>query len=288
MAGLALALKYAVPAVLAGGGLVAVVAVPDAVPAPARQVWIDSPMDGSRIDPGAVTVVAHAADGARLTSMTLEVDGARVATQSDLTHYDLLAGVEFTWEATEGQHFLVVTGRGLTSAVVAVDVGVSELGTAGPVDVPKPSPSPSATPSQSASATPSATPTTTRPSEPTPTRTPTKTPTRTPTKPPPSDPTIGVVTVTPSPISGPGCTGDVLVRAKVTNATGGSAVVTGGFNISKNIGGTVSGGYFQAVFRQRDLSGVNISGNFSVEVTVTNATGFDVAAASFSIFCSKD
>lgn len=306
MAGLAVVLKYALPAVLAGGGLVAAVVVPDAAPAPPRQVWIDSPADGGRLVPGPVEVVAHAADGTRMSSMTLEVDGVEVDTRSDLTRFDLLAGVEFAWTATEGQHFLVVSGKGLRSATVAVDVGVDELGTpspsggATPTATPSesptasvspteaatdsPTPTGSATPSTGPSTGPSATPTV----EPTQSETPGEEPTPTPTEPPPpADPTVGAVTVNPAEVYAGLCTSAITVKAPVTAATGGSAVVTGG-PVSRNIGGSVSGGFFTATFNQRDLTGQNVSGTFQVEVTVTNDTGFDVAAGSVTIACAKD
>ena len=188
--------------------------------------------------------------------MTLEVDGAEVDTQSDLTRFDRLAGVEFTWDATAGQHFLVVTGKGLSSAVVAVDVGETVLGTpdpsTGPAPTESPSPSTSPTPTESASPTPTAsanpseTPTSQPTTSPTVTAEPTDSasPTETPTEPPPSDPVLGAVSVSPSPIgpSQPQCTGDVVVRAEAAGATGGSAVVTGAYAVNKNIGGSVAGG----------------------------------------------
>lgn len=289
MPALAAAIKIAVPVVLAAGGVVAAVAVPESAPAASLQLWVDSPSDGARLQPGLVTVVAHAADGSGLTSMGLEVDGVEVDRQTRLARFDLLAGVELTWEATEGRHFLVVTGGGLRSSRVAVDVATTELGTPGRAPGPAASATPTATPTASADPSESSSPTPTpSPTEAaTPRTSEASTPSPKPT-PQPVDPVVGKVSVSPSPVSGNACTGDVVVRAMATGATDGSAVVTGSYGVDTNIGGTVVGGVFTARFRQRDLVGQNVSGDFRVEVTVTNATGFDVGAASFQIFCSKD
>ncbi|WP_372735171.1 Ig-like domain-containing protein [Nocardioides sp.] len=299
MAGLAVALKYAVPALLAGGGLVAVVVAPTQVVASAQQVWIDSPTDGARVEPGAVTVVAHAADGSRLTSMTLEVDGTAVEAVTELTRFDRLVAAEFTWQATTGRHFLVVKGKGLSSAVVAVDVASLELGTPDPSEVALPSATPSPSATESSSPTPSSTPTPSPSSSPSsqvpspsPSHSPTEsvTPSHSPSPPPPKDPVIGAVSISPSPIgpSTTACQGEVVVRAPVVGATDGSAIVSGPGVSSSDIGGSVNDGVFVATFHQGDLTGHNLSGSFRIEVTVTNANGFDVGAASVDIYCSKD
>ncbi|MCX6397136.1 MAG: Ig-like domain-containing protein [Propionibacteriales bacterium] len=283
MIGASLALKIAVPAVLAVGGVAAIVAVPDqqTVAAAPAQLWIDSPASTAFVAPGPVTVVAHAADELALDSMTLKVDGTDVATRDDLATYDRLASVTFTWNATDGEHVLVVTGGGKQSAPVAVKVG-----TATALGTPEPSRGPSARPSPTASATP--TPTATAST----TAAPTKAPT---TKAPPADPQVLSVSVNPSSIGGDSCTQTITVTATVRNATGGSAQIVGDYGVDKFIGGTVKNNVFTATFMQNKLAKPdpgyktkNITGSFRVEVTVTNANGFDVGAATFQVSCAKD
>lgn len=291
MIGAGLALKVAVPVLIATGGAVAIAVVPDPA-ATAARLWIDSPSNGATVAPGEVVVVAHAADDLALDSMTLEVDGKDVATVKNLQTYDRLASAQFDWTATNGEHVLVVTGGGLESERVAVLVGTpSALGTPAVSRAPSVKPSPTTAPTPSVTPSPSVSSSATSTRTPTPRPSPAR-PTRKPTKPaPPPKPQVVSVSVNPGSVSGGTCTGTITVTAKVKDATGGSAQVIGegvGSPVNNNIGGNVSGDTFTATFKQRDLTGNNLSGPFRVEVTVTNSQGFDVGAASMTIACAKD
>lgn len=259
------------------------------------EVWIDGPTVDAVLLVGEITVSAHATADAEIDALVLSVDGEEVDSTTDLQRIGKLVYATLAWDATEGEHVLVVSqdgGDGVRSRERLVYVGTpldpapTEEPTTEPSAKPTDEPSPSETVSESA--TPSATPSPTV--EPKPTAKPEPKPTRTPsTDPEPSPPSLGPVTVTPNQV-GPSlaaCTGDITVRAKVVGATSGSALVyrTG---LSKDIGGSISGGVFTATFRQAELYGSNTSGPFDVAVTVTNKAGSITRDGSFSVFCAKD
>lgn len=256
------------------------------------EVWIDGPLAEAQLVPGEIVVSAHATADDEIDGLVLSVDGEEVATATDLERSGKLVYGTFDWQATEGEHILVVSqdgGGGAESRERLVYVGTPsdpvpvEKPTPKPSEKPSEKPSPSETPSESA--TPSETPSTVEPApEPKPSQKPTEKP-----PPPLTPPTLGAVTVTPNQV-GPNlaaCTGDITVRANVVGATSGSALVyrTG---LDKDIGGTISGGVFTATFRQAELYGSNTSGPFNVAVTVTNKAGSITRDGSFAVYCSKD
>lgn len=251
-------------------------------------VWIDGPRAEASLVPGDILVSAHATAEARIEDLVLEVDGEQVADAEDVERNGKLVYATFTWAADEGEHVLVVTqegGDGARSAERLVYVGnplapVPVKPTPTPSEKPSERPSPPETPSESVATSESATPT----HEPKPVPKPTKKPKPTPQAEPP---TLGAVTVTPNPVNAPDCAGNVVVRANVSGATSGSARIYR-TNLSKDIGGSISGGVFTATFKQADLYGANTSGDFSVSVTVTNKAGSITKDGAFSVYCSKD
>lgn len=288
---LALAAMLVAPILLTGVGTAALLTLPEP-DAPSAQLWIDSPLDQSLLPAGPVAVVGHAADGTDLTELTLEVDGQPLATQSTLSRYDVLAGVQFEWTATDGTHALQLKGGSLTSAVVSVRVGPepslgtpSRLPTTRPPSA-KPTPTPQPSPSPTPSRTPTKAPTTTTTTTTTTTRTPRPTPTQTQTQDP--LPLLGAVSVTPESVyAGTSCRDPIVVRATASGATSGSARVTAS-GLNHPIGGRVTGGVFTATFRQGDLYGADTSGTFEVKVTVANSGGSVSGSASVRVICSKD
>ena len=228
-----------------------------------QSVWIDGPLAGTQVAPGAVVVSAHATAETPIDDLVLEVDGEQVAEAGDVERNGKLVFATFDWDATAGEHTLVVLRDGdhdARSAERLVYVGVpgvpapSASPTPSASATPSASPSASETPTESASPTESVSPTETtatpEPSDPTtrPTRKPPTTPTSkpTPTAEPPTLDRAGM-----SSVSGElkvyqfaGCPYVVTVTALTTNATRVRAIVSGtgaSFNLADQGGGAWSG-----------------------------------------------
>ena len=68
--------KAALPVLmLAGGGVAWASSGGASEPTGAAQAWVDSPMDGERLEPGTVRVRAHASAPGGVTRIELAVDG---------------------------------------------------------------------------------------------------------------------------------------------------------------------------------------------------------------------
>jgi hypothetical protein len=112
---LALLGKVGLVAATAGGSAIATAVMVDAadpvVPPIGAQAWIDAPLDGTHYETGPVEVVAHATDVDGIASVSLAVDGDKVATKT-LSGFDDLVTVELSWTAaSDGEHELTVTGK---------------------------------------------------------------------------------------------------------------------------------------------------------------------------------
>lgn len=120
--------KAALPVLmLAGGGVAWASSGGASEPTGAAQAWVDSPMDGERLEPGTVRVRAHASAPGGVTRIELAVDGRTVADES-AGGDDRLGVVTLDWEATAGVHELQVRGesdQGWSgySSTVTVQVG---------------------------------------------------------------------------------------------------------------------------------------------------------------------
>lgn len=124
-------------------------------------VWIDGPLAEARLEPGPITVSAHATADDEIEALVLSVDGKDVATATDLKRTGKLVYATFEWDAAAGQHVLVVTQEGgaatrsaqrLVYVGTPVDPGPVEP-TPTPSEKPSEKPSPSETPSETPSAT---------------------------------------------------------------------------------------------------------------------------------------
>lgn len=180
-------------------------------------VWIDGPLVGSALEPGEITVSAHATAADRIDHLVLVVDGDEVAESDDLQRSGTLVYATFTWDAAEGEHTLVVEQEGgdVRSSERIVFVGEQATGTPYATPTPTPSASPSASPE--ASETPSEATET-----PSPTPEPTEQPSRTPTTEAPVEdpPVISAASTSPGPLrvcEVPGYT--VTISARVQKAT---------------------------------------------------------------------
>lgn len=277
----ALVLRVGAPVLLAGAGVVAVVTAPsdDASVSSAATMWIDSPLDSAVLDPGPVTVVAHAADGLAVDEMHLEVDGTEVASQTNLDEYDRLAGVTFEWEATEGFHVLVVSGDGESSAPVTVSVGENfgpdaTTTTTVPTDA-STTTAETTTTITDESTTSSTTETTLAPTtaplatNPPPTTAP---PTTAPGTTAPVGPMAGPLTIDPAPVQGADCANTVRVTSMVRNVTRATLRIRGA-DLDVTISASVSGNTATATFRQRELAGRLLNGEFNVFMQVAGPTG---------------
>jgi hypothetical protein len=85
--------------VVAGGVLYVVLGGGGAGPSAAPRSWIDDPLHGSHAAPGAVAVLAHAADPDGIALVELAVNGAVVATQP-VAPAAPFASATMTWTAT--------------------------------------------------------------------------------------------------------------------------------------------------------------------------------------------
>lgn len=295
-----LLLKVGLPLVLTAGGVVAFVTAPSEA-SPEAAVWIDSPVTGVRVDPGAVNVVAHATAASGVSSMTLEVDGEQVVTTDELDRFDTLVTAQFAWDASVGEHALVAIGGGHRSAAVFVVVGEAGEVTTLPASTTTTIASSSTTSISSTSSTTSTSTTvpvtvapTAAPTAP-PTAPPTAKPTVPPTSPPvtaPPAPTVGNVAASPTLITGTAlCQAStvVTVTASVTNATAATVRMTlvpsGGIVYDLTV--SISGGQLTA---RLPASGQGpVTGNYSVSLKVTGPGG--TATASGPIIdsrCTKD
>jgi hypothetical protein len=256
-------LKVGLPVLLAGGGIAAVLTAPESLASstPAA-VWIDSPASGVRLDAGAVIVVAHATAGSRVSSLTLEVDGTEVTSTDQLEQFDALVSAQFTWQATDGEHSLVVTGGGHRSVPVLVFVGAA-------------APTTQATTQATVQAT-------------TTTVAPTTTIAPTTVAPAPKKPTITNVVVLPTTSV---CAGNnlVSVTASVTNATGGSArlvMTTNSANVVP-LATTVSGGTLSGTFVANNFN--LLTAWYTVVITATGPGGSTtITAGTLQSTCTKD
>jgi hypothetical protein len=93
---------------------------------PPSNAWIDTPLGGTIVEPGPVTVLAHATDAGGVTGLRLLVDDEPSADANDLS--GTLAQATFTVEiVAEGEHRLVAVGVGesgeVRSAPVVLVVG---------------------------------------------------------------------------------------------------------------------------------------------------------------------
>lgn len=134
------------------------------------EVWIDGPLVGSVLEPGEVTVTAHATAEDRIDHLVLLVDGTEVADSDALDRSGKLVHATFTWTATEGEHVLVVEQEdgAARSAERVLFVGDDATGTPSrpsATPTPTPTPTPSPTPTPTPSPTPTPTPTPTEPTE---------------------------------------------------------------------------------------------------------------------------
>jgi len=121
---------------------------------PSSAVWIDSPGPDGTVAPGEVTVVAHASAEASITDLKLFVDGEEVASDESLVRFGRLVYADMKWQASEGDHELIVRqGGGSGTASAARNVTVSD---SVPTPDPVPSESPTPTPTEE---TPTPTPT---------------------------------------------------------------------------------------------------------------------------------
>jgi hypothetical protein len=84
-------------------------------------VTITSPANGATVS-GVVTVSAKATDGAAITSMTLSIDGAKVATTN-------LASVSYKWntkKAAKGSHTISATAKDSASNQLTKSISVTK------------------------------------------------------------------------------------------------------------------------------------------------------------------
>lgn len=274
-----LALKFGLPLALTGAGVVAAVTVPHASNATGPRLWIDSPITSAQLQPGSVGVVAHAADGTDVSSLALSVDGHVVSTVANLSRYDRLAGVTFTWKASRGFHQLKVIGGDHESAPVDVMVGATSTT---PSAQPSPTPTPTATPTP----TPTSTATPTRKPSPSQTARPSPTPTRTTA---PTPVTVGEITV-----NAPGPCPRITVTASVPGATAATASFKQIWTDYPDrplgtLRGDIRNGTFTVSFGSNagDEFG-KLSGQFEVTVVATNTTGQASKSTTFTIACGKD
>ena len=123
--------KLALPVVVAGSGITAAVVSTvrsDDPATPSATVWFDAPADLAALAAGPVTVQAHT--NGPVTSLSLTVDGAAVATDDTLDARDGLRYASFEWDAAPGTHELQITSPdGGVSDTRAVFVDGSDTGT---------------------------------------------------------------------------------------------------------------------------------------------------------------
>lgn len=87
--------------------------------------WIDHPLDGTEMMPAVVQVTGHGTDPSGVASLALMVDGATVQTVE--TFGSAIETGHFNWQATPGQHQLVVrlmsvSGNEVSSAPVSITI----------------------------------------------------------------------------------------------------------------------------------------------------------------------
>lgn len=107
--------KVVVPVLLVAAGGTAAVAArssSETVRTGGSAVWIDNPPGGRAYAPGTISVQAHAVAGTDIAALVLSVDGDEVATDRDLEVDGDLVFATFRWEATVGDHELVVAQDG--------------------------------------------------------------------------------------------------------------------------------------------------------------------------------
>lgn len=124
-------------------------------------VWVDNPLQGATVEPGVVTVTAHASAEEAVTGLALLIDGEQVAADTSLDRNGLLSLGSFDWQASPGKHDVVVKAGSTSSDVVTVYVVERAPGAAAtnaPTAAPTLTPSPTSTPTATSTATPSETP----------------------------------------------------------------------------------------------------------------------------------
>ena len=284
-------LKIGLPLLMAGGGAAAYFTAPsDAAPPPAT-IWIDSPDAGVLISAGTAFVVAHATAGSGVDSLSLEVDGAIVATSTEPERFGALVSATLSWDATDGPHELVVIGGDYRSEPVVVQVGVvpEPLATQ-PTLAPTVPATSSTTIPETTTTLPETTTTiasTVPPTAPPPTAPPTAPP---PTAPP--APSISNVVLVPN-----GglllCNGDqIRVTANVTNATSGQMRIyfTQTNGLFESVPGTITGGVFMATRDGASPTKVpTVPNGYYVTIIVSGPGGsYETNAGTFIAQCTKD
>lgn len=308
--------KVVVPILLVAAGGTAAVAArsgSEAVRTGGSAVWIDNPPGGRAYAPGTIAVQAHAVAGTDIAALVLSVDGDEVASDRDLEVDGDLVFATFRWEATVGDHELVVAqvgGDGSRSD--PRQVTIAEGAPPAPetaADGPEPTPSDETTTTAAGepTATSTSTTTTSTPAPPTtagggmattappvtvaPTAPPTVPPTTAP-RPRPQIQRAALSFLGPAPRvyvrpSCPGYTVDVV--ALVRDASSVTAVVEG-TSVGPIALGTTDGATYQATLR----SGIwrdGDAGSHRVVVTARNAGGAVTATAGtlqVIVTCPKD
>jgi hypothetical protein len=183
---------------LAGGGLVAgatlyfVLGGGGAGPSAAPGAWIDDPLHGAHLPPGAVAILAHAADPDGIAAVELSVNNAVVATQP-VTPAAPFASAQITWNAVNpGAALLRIRARDANGEWGRAAYATIQID--GPAGVPPP-------PTNTPPPTTSAPPTTAAPGSPPATTRPPRSTTRPPTTTRPPAPTQCTTLVTPGIVS---------------------------------------------------------------------------------------